>query len=110
MPQEGSCLAMPAKVSAAFLYQKECSKATARLNCGWSAGSQEIANSTLPSFSGSPAACSCWAKAGIANTRGTEIAKRNTARVFPMLPPVLPTLEENNDGVMLGCTPGKGNA
>src|SRR2546427_12676228 len=102
MPQEGSCLAMPAKVSAAFLYQKECSKATARLNCGWSAGSQEIANSTLPSFSGSPAACSCWPTAGIAHIIHSQRGARDTARAFPILPPCLPTLGEDNERPTVG--------
>src|SRR2546422_1736553 len=109
MPQEGSCLAMPAKVSAAFLYQKECSKATARLNCGWSAGSQEIGNSTLPSFSGSPAACSCWPTAGIANIIHAQMAARDTPPAVLILPPVLPTFGKNKDGPLLGCAPGKSN-
>src|SRR5260370_41624943 len=68
MPQAGSFLGTAANSSLAFSYQKEWSIATARLNCSCNAASQETGKFTLPSFSGSPAGCSCcscWATTDI---------------------------------------------
>src|ERR1019366_2218383 len=45
--------------------------ATALLNCGCTAGSQETGKFTLPSLPGSPAGCSCWATAGVTNVAQT---------------------------------------
>jgi hypothetical protein len=54
---------MAANASLAFSYQKEWSIATAPLNCGCTAAAQETGKLTLPSLSGSPPECSCWATA-----------------------------------------------
>src|SRR5215469_6721895 len=64
MPQVGSFAAISANVLLAFSYQKECSIATALLNSAWTDGSHETEKFTLPSLPGSPAGCSCWARAG----------------------------------------------
>src|SRR5215470_7684964 len=75
MPHLGSFSATAAKVSLAFSYQKECSIATALLNCCCTVGSQEIVNFTLPSLLGSPAGWSCWATAGATKTEQTKATK-----------------------------------
>src|ERR1039457_7070965 len=74
MPHAASFCATAAKVSLAFSYQKEWSMATALLNCGWTARSQETEKFTLPSFPGSPAGCSCWATAGATNVAQIAIS------------------------------------
>src|SRR4029077_7995203 len=77
MPQAGSFVITAVNSSLAFSYQKECSIATARLNCSCTAASQETGKFTLPSFSGSPAGCSCWATAGIVNVNHAHAIKRH---------------------------------
>src|SRR5262245_56705427 len=74
MPHAESFSATPTKVSPAFSYQKEWSIATALLNCGWTAGSQETGKFTLPSLPESPAGCSCCAIAGVTNIAQTAIS------------------------------------
>src|SRR5580692_4496820 len=59
MPQEGSAFATATKVSSDFLYQKEWSKATARLKSGWTVGEHDVGKFTLPMATLSGAPCSC---------------------------------------------------
>src|ERR1700675_1678958 len=60
MPQAGSVSATSANAAAAFSYPNEWRMATARLNPGCTAASQEMAKFTLPNFPNSPAGCWCW--------------------------------------------------
>src|SRR6266511_1603418 len=51
IPQPGSVLVTAAKPWAAASNQKECNRATARLNSCWAAGVHDTGRSTVPSFS-----------------------------------------------------------
>src|SRR5215467_4281565 len=80
MPQAGSFLAIAANSSLAFSYQKEWSIATARLNCSCTVASHETGKFTLPSFSGSPAGCSCcscWATTDVGHVKHAHAATRH---------------------------------
>src|ERR1043165_1502830 len=61
MAQPGAWGATSENASAAGMYVKECSSATARLKPACTFAEQELGNETAPSFSG--AAWSCWAHA-----------------------------------------------
>src|SRR6476646_2578701 len=65
---------MPANVSSARLYQKECSMATARSNVGWTAGAHEVGKETFPSL---PPGASFWARAArdVASRKDAKTAK-----------------------------------
>src|ERR1700758_606968 len=56
MAQVGSISATVAKALTASSYQKECSKATARVNCCCASALQETGNPTSPTL---PIACAC---------------------------------------------------
>src|SRR5215469_10133453 len=105
MPQVGSFSATAAKVSLAFSYQKEWSIATALLNCGWTAGSQETGKLTLPSFPGSPAGCSCWATADGTNKANklTSSTPRKKVSRFMMVLPTRAGVKRNSPGSWNGC-------
>jgi len=60
MPQAGSLSATSANTPAAFSYPNEWRMATARLNPGCTAASQEMAKFTLPNLPNSSAGCRCW--------------------------------------------------
>src|SRR5579871_2632962 len=78
MPHVGSALATAAKVSSDFLYQKEWSKATARLKSICTVGEHEIGKLTLPNAAASTAPCSCWARADDPNrTQARYATKRH---------------------------------
>ena len=51
MAQPGSAFSAAVKLSIAGTNSKECRRAIARANAGWAAGSHEVANRTVPSFS-----------------------------------------------------------
>src|SRR2546426_12056334 len=56
-------------VSAAFSYQKECSRATARSKCACASGLHDVAKATRPSCSPGAPSCTC----SCALTRATSI-------------------------------------
>src|ERR1700730_4656426 len=59
MPHRGSVTVTSLNAFSASSYSKEWSQATARLNCFWACGLQEILKLTCPSFSEGSCRCSC---------------------------------------------------
>src|SRR5882672_9874865 len=47
----GSCASTSRNALSPSPHQNECSSATERCSCGWTAAEQELANDTVPSFS-----------------------------------------------------------
>src|SRR5712692_10151793 len=81
MPQAGSFSATSANAPAAFSYPNEWRMATARLNPGCTAPSQEVAKFTLPNFPSSPAGCSCWEIAVGPSAKHAHASPRYKTRV-----------------------------
>src|SRR5580700_4872440 len=91
MPQEGSAFATAAKVSSDFLYQKEWSRATARLKSDWTSGEHEMRKSTLPKTAASGELCSCCgvaaaAKAVLAQNKNASV-RRQSRMICCVSPP-----------------------
>src|SRR5215217_4314901 len=83
MPQRGSVAVTSSNAFSASSYSKECSQATARLNCFWACGVQETGKLTRPSFSEVSCLCgpiSCalaegaWQRKAAVNNATTETA------------------------------------
>src|SRR5580658_382131 len=92
MPQDGSAFAMAAKVSSDFLYQKEWSRATARLKSDRTVAAHEVGKLTLPRTAGSEEPCSCCgasaaAKAAPAQNKNASMRRQNRMICFVSPPP-----------------------